>query len=77
MPLENHLIVDDGREIVGRVTSVGRSGAVGRTIGLAYVPESAAEIGSALQIKGEGGEIIAARVAATPFFDPEGVRLRS
>ena len=77
VPLENHLIVDDGREIVGRVTSVGRSGAVGRTIGLAYVPESAAEIGSALQIKGEGGETIAARVAATPFFDPEGVRLRS
>ena len=77
VPLENHLIVDDGREIVGRVTSVGRSGAVGRTIGLAYVPEPAAEIGSALQIKGEGGETIAARVAATPFFDPEGVRLRS
>ena len=50
---------------------------VGRTIGLAYVPEPAAGIGSALQIKGEGGEIIAARVAATPFFDPEGVRSRS
>ena len=77
VPLENHLIVDDSREIVGRVTSVGRSGAVGRTIGLAYVPESATAAGSRLRVKGEGGAIVPARVAATPFFDPEGVRLRS
>lgn len=77
VPLENHLIVGDGGEIVGRVTSVGRSGAVGRTIGMAYVPASAAEAGSTLQIKGSGGAIVAARVAATPFFDPDGVRLRS
>ena len=77
VPLENHLIVDDSREIVGRVTSVGRSGAVGRTIGLAYVPESATAVGSRLRVKGEGGAIVSARVAATPFFDPEGVRLRS
>ena len=75
-PQENHLIVEDGR-IVGRVTSIGRSGALGRTIGLAYVPPSAVEPGSTLRIKGDGGAIVAAQVAATPFFDPEGVRLRS
>ena len=75
-PQENHLIVEDGR-IVGRVTSIGRSGALGRTIGLAYVPPSAVEPGATLRIKGDGGAIVAAQVAATPFFDPEGVRLRS
>ncbi len=76
-PQDNHLIVDDGGRIAGRVTSVGRSGAVGRTIGLAYAPPSVAEPGAPLRIKGDGGAIVAARVAATPFFDPDGTRLRS
>ena len=76
-PRENHLIVAAGGGIAGRVTSVGRSGAVGRTIGLAYVPPPAARVGAALRIKGDGGAIVAARVAATPFFDPDGARLRS
>lgn len=76
-PRESHLIVDAGGGIDGRVTSVGRSGAVGRTIGLAYVPPAAARVGAALRIKGDGGAIAAARVAATPFFDPDGARLRS
>ena len=75
-PLENHLIVD-GDRITGRVTSVARSPAAGRTIGLAFVPPEAAEVGSTLRIRAEHGRIVDAEVAATPFVDPDGLRLRS
>ena len=75
-PQDNHLIVDDRGRMIGRVTSVGRSGAVGRTIGLAYAPPPAARAGTPLRVKGDGGAVAVARVAATPFFDPEGARLR-
>jgi sarcosine oxidase subunit alpha len=73
LPEECHLTVRDG-EIVGRVTSVVRSPALGRVIGLAYVAPNQTEIGSSFHIKGAGGRLIAAEVVPIPFYDPDNQR---
>ncbi len=72
-PKENHLIIEDG-EIAGRVTSVVRSPALGKVVGLAFVPPSKVEPGSKIEIRIDGGRMIAAEVAALPFYDPDGRR---
>ena len=72
-PLENHLIFA-GSEVAGRVTSVAFSPSLERVIGLAYVPPALAETGTALTIQGAGGQLIAAEVSKTPFYDPENRR---
>lgn len=70
--LEGHLVLR-GEEIVGHVTSVGRSATLGRTIGMAFAgPE--ATVGERITIKGEGGVRLQAEVVAAPFYDPEGAR---
>jgi sarcosine oxidase subunit alpha len=73
LPEECHLTVRAG-EIVGRVTSVVRSPALGRVIGLAYVAPDQAEVGSTFHIKGPGGRLIAAEVVPVPFYDPDNQR---
>ena len=87
LPEECHLTVRDlsssnrspgfaqaGGEIVGRVTSVARSPALDRVIGLAYVAPDQAEVGATFHIKGQGGRRIAAEVVPVPFYDPDNER---
>jgi sarcosine oxidase, subunit alpha len=75
IPKECHLIIH-GDAIGGRVTSIARSRALGKTIGLAMLAPQLAEVGRELRIRIDGGETIAARVIATPFYDPSNARQR-
>ena len=72
-PLEGHLVLD-GERMIGRVTSCSWSPTLQKSIGLAYVPPQAAELGTELDIKASGGLRVRAKVAATPFYDPQGKR---
>jgi sarcosine oxidase subunit alpha len=72
---ECHLVVD-GDAIVGRVTSVGRSPSLGRTIGLAFVAPGSASPGSSFTIRIDRDRRVGATVVPTPFFDPENLRQR-
>jgi len=73
LPAECHLVVQDGG-IVGRVTSVARSAALGQTVGLAYVAPDQAEPGSRFTIKLGDGRLLTAVVTPPPFFDPDNAR---
>jgi sarcosine oxidase subunit alpha len=75
LPKECHLIIDKGA-IAGRVTSVTHSRALDRSIGLAMLSPGMAQIGRDIQIRVDDGSLLAARVAATPFYDPKGLRQR-
>jgi aminomethyltransferase len=61
---------------VGRVTSSARGYTVGQTLALGYVSTSHSWVGARLIIV-VGGRPVLATVASTPFFDPEGLRLRA
>lgn len=71
-PKECHLVIEDG-EIVGRVTSCAYSEAVGKVIGLVFLPPERS-VGSHFKIKVEGGVEIEAEVVSLPFYDPDGLR---
>jgi sarcosine oxidase, subunit alpha len=73
---ECHLVIAGG-EIAGRVTSIGHSATLGRTIGLAMLEPALAKPGSPLVIRGDGGRLTNARVIATPFYDPAQARQRA
>jgi sarcosine oxidase subunit alpha len=73
VPKECHLVVD-GPKILGRVSSAKYSPTLGRVIGLASVPPALSTIGSELQIKIEGGQIITGTVVDLPFYDPDNAR---
>ena len=73
VPEECHLVIRDDA-IVGRVTSVARSEALGQVIGLAYVAPDQAEPGSHFQIKVDHGRRVTAQTVATPFYDPDNLR---
>jgi sarcosine oxidase subunit alpha len=75
VPPEGAQVVVDGRP-GGRVTSARWSGAVGKAIGLAWVPSELAEEEATIEIKIDG-RIEQARVRLSPFYDPEGGKLRS
>jgi 4-methylaminobutanoate oxidase (formaldehyde-forming) len=62
-------------EIVGRVTSGGYGYTVERSIAYAYLPSSAAEPGTAVEVE-IFGEWVAGSVAEEPLFDPTGERIR-
>jgi sarcosine oxidase subunit alpha len=64
-------LLADGR-VVGRVTSAVRSDAVGGTIGLGWLRGQAGSFATELRAGSA-----AARVVATPFYDPDGERLRA
>lgn len=68
-------VVQEGRP-VGRVTSYRQSPTLGRGIGIAWVPAASAEEGTTIQIAGPE-KTLQASVTMKPFYDPEGVRLRS
>jgi sarcosine oxidase subunit alpha len=75
-PRESHLVIRGG-DIAGRVTSIVRSQTLRKTIGLAMVaPQIVAGAGE-LSIRGDGGEMIAARIVPTPFYDPQQQRQKS
>ncbi|HZF15428.1 MAG TPA: glycine cleavage T C-terminal barrel domain-containing protein [Steroidobacteraceae bacterium] len=72
---ECHLVIRQGR-IAGRVTSVGRSPTLGRTIGLALVAPAAAKDG-VLHIRVDDHAMVHAPVVPTPFYDAAGSRQKS
>ncbi|MBM3541658.1 MAG: aminomethyl transferase family protein, partial [Alphaproteobacteria bacterium] len=73
VPEESHLVVREG-SITGRVTSVARSEAVGKAIGLAYVAPEQANPGTRIAIKAAGGVLVEAEIVKLPFYDPQGQR---
>ena len=70
-PLRGAPLTADGR-IVGRITSCADSVAVGAAIGLGWIRAVDGAFPSSLR----SGAVLAT-VASTPFWDPEGVRLRA
>lgn len=72
VPLESHLAIEAG-EIVGRMTSIAESPAVGKVIGLAYLAPALVERGK-FSIRLGDGRLVGATVAATPFYDPGNAR---
>jgi sarcosine oxidase subunit alpha len=73
LPEECHLIVEGG-EFVGRVTSIARRSTLGRPLGLAFARPDLAAPGRRISIRDSAGRLIAAEVAALPFYDPENQR---
>ncbi len=71
---ECHLIIDNGR-IAGRVTSVGYSPALGKTIGLAVL-EGHDRLPARISIRVGGARLIDARIVPTSFYDPDNARQR-
>ena len=72
---ESHLAIEDGR-IIGRITSIAYSATLGRTIGLALLAPTHAAIGQRLTFRDDGGQLHAAQVVETPFYDPQNLRQR-
>jgi glycine cleavage system aminomethyltransferase T len=68
-------VLDGGRSI-GYVTSAAFGYSVGRSIAYAWLPASAAAIGTRVAIS-YFGEKLPATVTAEPLFDPGMERLRS
>jgi sarcosine oxidase subunit alpha len=75
-PQESHLVIDGGA-IAGRLTSVARSRTLNKTIGLAMLAPALAQPGREIRIRVDAGEPLAARVVATPFYDPQNLRQRA
>jgi sarcosine oxidase, subunit alpha len=73
LPKECHLVIDKGA-IAGRVTSVTHSRALNKSIGLAMLSPDLAQVGHDIQIRLDKGELLPARVAAAPFYDPKNLR---
>ncbi len=68
-PKECHLVIEDD-QISGRVTSVAFSHELQRVIGLVYLRPDRGTPGTRFQIRADGGAMVAATVAETPFYDP-------
>ena len=75
LPKECHLVIDKGA-IAGRVTSVVYSHTLGKAIGLAMLAPEVAHGGGEIEIRGEQGEMLKARIVPTPFYDPKNARQR-
>src|SRR6202790_1652409 len=75
MPKECHLVIEQGA-IAGRITSVAHSRTLNKAIGLAMLSPALARLGGEIDIRGEQGEILRARIAPTPFYDPKNARQR-
>jgi sarcosine oxidase, subunit alpha len=67
MPMDCNLVVD-GRDILGRVTSISYSSFLKRYIGFAFVKPSQKEAGSKFQIRVDSGALVTATVVKTPFI---------
>jgi sarcosine oxidase subunit alpha len=67
MPMDCNLVID-GREILGRVTSISFSKFIGRCIGFAYVTPAKKAVGSEFQIRTDNGSLVTATVVEAPFL---------
>ncbi len=65
-----------GLEIVGRITSVRHSPTLGKVIGLCWLPAEMAAPGNSFTVR-VGGKLLSGQVVETPFYDPDGARLRA
>ena len=69
------LVIHNG-QLGGRVTSSSYSPAAGSAVGLAWVPASQSKNGDQIQIQ-VNGQLVTAVVHDEPFYDPEGLKLKS
>jgi sarcosine oxidase subunit alpha len=76
VPPEGGQVVIKERRPVGRITSARWSPELRKVIGMAWVPPELARDGAEFFVTIDGG-FDKAHVRLTPFFDPEGKRLRS
>ncbi|HEY2260189.1 MAG TPA: glycine cleavage T C-terminal barrel domain-containing protein, partial [Solirubrobacteraceae bacterium] len=76
VPTEGSVVVDAAGTPAGQVTSARHSPVLGRTIGMAWVPEAVARDGARITISDEG-RTLDAEIQTRPFYDPEGEVLRS
>jgi sarcosine oxidase, subunit alpha len=76
VPPEGGQVVIKDRRPVGRITSARWSPELRKVIGMAWVPAELARDGAEFFVTIDGG-FDKAHVRLTPFFDPEGERLRS
>ncbi|HXL44694.1 MAG TPA: 2Fe-2S iron-sulfur cluster-binding protein [Gaiellaceae bacterium] len=76
VPPEGGQVVIKERRPVGRITSARWSPELRKVIGMAWVPTELARDGAEFFVTIDGG-FDKASVRLTPFFDPEGERLRS
>jgi sarcosine oxidase subunit alpha len=76
LPKECHLVIDQGT-IAGRVTSMTHSRALNKSIGLAMLSPELAQVGRDIRIRIDNGDMLAARVAAAPFYDPKNLRQKA
>jgi sarcosine oxidase subunit alpha len=76
LPKECHLVIENGA-IAGRVTSVTHSRALNKSIGLAMLSPDLAQVGREIQIRVDGGGLLAAKVTAAPFYDPKNLRQKA
>ena len=67
VPMDCNLVVD-GRDILGRVTSISYSKLFDRYIGFAYVSPAKKEAGSVFEIRTDSGQLITATVVKGPFI---------
>ncbi|NDG93921.1 MAG: aminomethyl transferase family protein, partial [Gammaproteobacteria bacterium] len=72
-PKEGHLVIRNGN-IVGSVTSCEYSPTLNKIIGLAYVHPEDAVPGTTVVIRTDDAVHAHARVAKTPFYDPDNLR---
>ncbi len=76
VPTEGAVVVDEHGSPAGQVTSSRHSPVLGRTIGMAWVPNALAHDGARITISDEGRQL-EAEIQTKPFYDPEGEVLRS
>jgi sarcosine oxidase subunit alpha len=76
VPTEGAVVVDAQGAPAGQVTSARHSPVLGRTIGMAWVPQDLARDGATITISDEG-RTVTAEIQTKPFYDPEGEVLRS
>ncbi|HEY3300630.1 MAG TPA: FAD-dependent oxidoreductase [Methylophilaceae bacterium] len=67
LPLDCNLVVN-GRDILGRVTSISYSKFFNRYIGFAYVPPDKKAAGSVFEIRADSGALVVATVVPSPFI---------
>jgi sarcosine oxidase, subunit alpha len=76
VPTEGAVVLDERGIAAGQVTSVRRSRALDRVIGMAWVPAALAGAGTSIVIA-DNGRRLSAEVVTEPFHDPAGELLRS
>jgi sarcosine oxidase subunit alpha len=76
VPTEGAVVIDAAGMPAGQVTSSRHSPVLGRTIGMAWVPDALAHDGARITISDEGRQLTA-EIQTKPFYDPDGEVLRS